>query len=815
MTHDALFNFLRDHRGLPFRTVMVFNYLLEAALFGGILILLVLLVRRFFRNKLGNGLICLAWLMVAVRLLVPISLPNPIMNELRPTYSVDAAARPVADQFRIRFTDAVSDLIFPINYETHQERRESGIPPEEYDYTLGEFIHDLNTYTTYGWTGKWVFFAYLGGAGIAGAWMAARQLRRDFQLKKRRYAPLSEEDEKQYLSLCQELSIKPLPSWYVGSLKGAEVIGLGKPYIALSSTLKPEETRPAIQAALLRYKRGAQWWTLLRKVCCAAQWFNPLVWAGSAYAKKDIDAWAASLPAEKPLPRQWKAAFAAVCSLVLVCSFATSETHPLAARQAAEVAAFNDGAPLPREILNDKEAIALAQSYMFSGLLRGGDFTGIGTGADISAYHDGYGWHVTMLQEGSNRFMLLSDQGHLKAYDTDYCLNEHTVQSGQAMATDTLRSVAQSYVNQCLYGGDVTNFRHEQSTTCLGKSYATATFAVRNETCTITVCTDDGHVAAFSLDYGHGERLSAKDVLPIAVNHLMEAWHVDAQQARAAIRGFMPGYGYQMQCVVSEQPSWFSDDLAAELKEAHGQQDRYSFLLQVDGESGQVQMAYLEPAAYAHQTDVLDTQTAAQNMTAYEVLQGRYVVQSGLLPIGTSFDILSMANVYADQLVTTGGTHGLSDLTLVRFIHPVTGESVTRWVQSEMIEDNAYMDVLRAQEIQCTVDGQTVTLQGYDWQYTEGNVDGFYGDPSEGAVSIHQAMETALAAIQQEYGIAPKDFAPLPVNFGFYCNRESATPLVHWRIDLPDPRSTNVDFEVYIAPDGTLEDLFGPEEGNG
>ena len=82
-------------------------------------------------------------------------------------------------------------------------------------------------------------------------------------------------------------------------------------------------------------------------------------------------------------------------------------------------------------------------------------------------------------------------------------------------------------------------------------------------------------------------------------------------------------------------------------------------------------------------------------------------------------------------------------------------------------------------------------------------------------MSIHQAMETALAAIQQEYGIAPKDFAPLPVNFGFYCNRESATPLVHWRIDLPDPRSTNVDFEVYIAPDGTLEDLFGPEEGNG
>lgn len=815
MTHDALFHFLRNHRGLPFRTITVFNFLLEAALFGGILILLVLLLRRFFRNKLGSGLICLAWLMVAVRLLVPIALPNPIMNELRPTNSVDAAARPVADQFRIRMTDAVSDLIFPINYETHKERRESGIPPEEYDYTLGEFIHDLNVYTTYGWTGKWVFFAYLGGVGVAGVWMAARQLRRDYLLKKRRYAPLSDEDQAQYMSLCHELNLQPLPSWYVGSLKDAEVIGLWKPYIALSSTLKPEETHAAIQAALLRYKRGAHWWTLLRKVCCAVQWFNPLVWVGSAYAKKDIEARCTALPAEKPLPRQWKAAFAAVCSLVLVCSFATSETQPLAVRHATEIAAFNDGGPLPRDILNEQEAIALAQSYIFSGLLHGSEFTGIGSGADFSAYHDGYGWHVTMLQAGCNRFMLLSDQGHLTAYDTDYCLNEHTAQSDQAMATDTLHSIAQSYVNQCLYGGEVTNCRHVQSTICQGKSFATVTFAVKDKNCTMTVCTDEGYVAAFALDDGHGERLSPKDVLPIAVNHLMEQWGIDAQQASIAIKGFMPGYGYQLQCVVSEQTSWFSEDVAAELTEAHGPQDRYSFLLEVDSQSGQVQMAYLSPADYAHQTEVLDTQTAAQNMTAYEVLQGRYVVQSGLLPIGTSFDILSMANVYADRLVTTGGTHGISDLTLVRFTHPVTGETVSRWVQSELIEDNAYMDILRAQEIQCTVDGQTITLKGYDWQYTDGNVDGFYGDPTEGAVSIHQAMETALAAIQAEYGIAPKDFEPLPVNFGFYCNRESSQPLTHWRIDLPDPRSTNVDFEVYIAPDGTLDDLFGPEEGNG
>ena len=92
------------------RAATLFNFLIEAMLTGSVMILLLLVVRRLLRRQLGNRLICLAWLLVAVRLLLPLSFPNPMMNELRPTYSDNLGVRPIADQVRVRSHDALSGL---------------------------------------------------------------------------------------------------------------------------------------------------------------------------------------------------------------------------------------------------------------------------------------------------------------------------------------------------------------------------------------------------------------------------------------------------------------------------------------------------------------------------------------------------------------------------------------------------------------------------------------------------------------------------------------------------------------------------------
>ena len=92
------------------RTATIYNFLIEANIIAGIAILLLIPVRAFLRKALGNRAICFAWLLVAVRLLCPLALPNPLINEIvTPFNDQPQAIRPIAAQFRVRLGDALSD----------------------------------------------------------------------------------------------------------------------------------------------------------------------------------------------------------------------------------------------------------------------------------------------------------------------------------------------------------------------------------------------------------------------------------------------------------------------------------------------------------------------------------------------------------------------------------------------------------------------------------------------------------------------------------------------------------------------------------
>ena len=78
------------------RTALLYNFLIEANIMASIAILLMILLRRFFRRPLGNGALCFGWLLVAIRLLLPITLPNPLINGIRSPFAADTAIRPIA-----------------------------------------------------------------------------------------------------------------------------------------------------------------------------------------------------------------------------------------------------------------------------------------------------------------------------------------------------------------------------------------------------------------------------------------------------------------------------------------------------------------------------------------------------------------------------------------------------------------------------------------------------------------------------------------------------------------------------------------------
>ena len=59
------------------RSAFVYNFLIEANIMASIAIILMIPLRKFFRKQLGNSAICFGWLLVAIRLLCPLSLGDP------------------------------------------------------------------------------------------------------------------------------------------------------------------------------------------------------------------------------------------------------------------------------------------------------------------------------------------------------------------------------------------------------------------------------------------------------------------------------------------------------------------------------------------------------------------------------------------------------------------------------------------------------------------------------------------------------------------------------------------------------------------
>ena len=885
MNADSVFNFLHDYRGLPFRTMSVFNYLLEAALMGGLMILLVLFIRQFFRRQVGSRGICFAWLMVAVRLLVPLSLPNPIMNELRPTYSVDEVARPVADQFRVRFQDALHQATWSINYEQEKAQREehkaAGLPMEEltYDYTLTQFISDVACYTSYGWTGKWFFFGYVAVAGGVALWMTGQNLLFRRAMRRSRLHPLSEELQGEYRELCRGLGCKPLPVWYADPLPGACLVGVLRPSIALPLSMPPAEVPTALLHEMCHYRARDNWWALVRNVCCVVQWFNPLVWLGAHVSRQDSELacdervtaamsdearrdYAATLihaSARRSSPglsvvatgmtstgrrlkqrveailenaalRKWVLITFALCAgAVLLAAFATREaqtpTPYVEVHPTAVPTTVQDDRSHPRPLGSDFEACALAEVYVLDPVLRDYTMHGLGSSADFCALQDACGWHVSMLQHTQQRYLLMDSQGRLLGFETEQDLTAlpYALPDPNIDLESAVLPILERYMHICL-GPDLPKPQITAlhgSATAGGITYCRVTAVMDGRASDVIVSLTDSCIAYLREISDAAPHMTQRDVLSMIDRYLTQTLGVDNTQPRMTLQQVMPEKRDGKTVflgVISEQPNWMSPEAAARLEQEHGKQDRYAFQLVIDPESGNLMSTeFLPQAEYPNETQVLASYTAPDTLTTYELIKGRYLVQASSLPAGTAFDVLSLAHVYSNELVPTGGALNLGEIALIRFTHPGTGKVQCQWLPSSLLADKRYLTALTtAREVTCTADGKSLSLKGYDYQFTEDRADGFYTDPLGDAVPLETALAAALEAIQAEYGIDPRDFAAMPFHFGFYCNREQVfTPVTFWRIDLPDPRATNVDFEVYINNDGTIKDLLGPEEGNG
>lgn len=155
------------------RTAVVYNFLLEANLMASIAILLMLPIRRFLRGRLGSRAIYFAWLLVAVRLLCPLTLPNPAINGIRSPFAMDSAIRPIAGQLMVRFQDILSRVEQLM--EEHPALPGSAAVAKDMNHLLEGMYNGMLPLT--------LMKIYLAGAALVLIWFAAANLR--FRLRLR------------------------------------------------------------------------------------------------------------------------------------------------------------------------------------------------------------------------------------------------------------------------------------------------------------------------------------------------------------------------------------------------------------------------------------------------------------------------------------------------------------------------------------------------------------------------------------------------------------------------------------------------------
>lgn len=255
------------------RTATVFNFLLEANLMASAAILLMILFRKFLRKPLGNRLLYGLWLLIAVRLLFPLAFSNPYINAFRPFYLSDDAIRPIAGQIKVRISDIAESFLYGsgTNRNSLFYQGMEGIRSGLYHGTLSALL----------------FRVYLWGAGAVLLFFAAVNIRFRRRMKVNRIEPISGTLKEQYLAVCAQRKVKPIPVWLTDPLPSACLVGVLKPYIALPLTVAPENAVYILTHETCHYQGKDHWLGILRPLCCVVHWFNPLVLVAAYMSRTD------------------------------------------------------------------------------------------------------------------------------------------------------------------------------------------------------------------------------------------------------------------------------------------------------------------------------------------------------------------------------------------------------------------------------------------------------------------------------------------------------------------------------------------------
>lgn len=257
------------------RSALIYNFLIEANIMASIAILLMIPLRKLFRKQLGNSAICFGWLLVAIRLLCPLSLPNPFIREIRPAFLSDETIRPIAGQIKVRLVDAIGD----VGRLFWQAGNKEG-------YSRMQAAADGVDYNGYPQAIAWII---LIGAACVLLWFGFSNIRFRKKLRAGRIEEISGGLKEMYLNMCKERKVRPVPVYFTDPVPGACLVGVFRPFIVLPVITAPEDVKNVLTHEICHLKNRDHIWNILRMLCCAIHWFNPLVWLAASMSRTDSE----------------------------------------------------------------------------------------------------------------------------------------------------------------------------------------------------------------------------------------------------------------------------------------------------------------------------------------------------------------------------------------------------------------------------------------------------------------------------------------------------------------------------------------------
>ena len=245
--------------------------MIEWAITSSVLILLVLVLRRLLMGKISLRLQYGLWALVLVRLLVPVSFGSTtvsILNAAEPTRS--QLPNPVVWYVGGETPDlsvAESDPSLPLEEQREQDEQNLEQWQAEMDATRAETGVSVSL-------GMVLLAVWVAGAVGLGAWLVRINVRFAGRLRRSR-RPLEAD--------CL------LPVYVTEAAQTPCLFGLLHPAIYVTKEVASDETvlRHSLAHELTHYRHKDNLWAVLRGVCLALHWYNPLVWLAASISRRD------------------------------------------------------------------------------------------------------------------------------------------------------------------------------------------------------------------------------------------------------------------------------------------------------------------------------------------------------------------------------------------------------------------------------------------------------------------------------------------------------------------------------------------------